>query len=84
MYQESHELLSIVNEVIVEASHDTGARNGVLKCAETAFKRVKMARGEGLEVVGERMRTIDPDKNESYKFWGIKQADGIRTNKVFE
>ena len=43
-----------------------------------------MVRGEGLQVLKERMRTMDPDKNESYKFLGIEQADGIQTKTVFE
>ena len=30
------------------------------------------------------MKTIDPDENETYKFLGIEQADGIKTKKVFE
>ena len=48
------------------------------------FERGKMVRGEGLEVLEERMKTMDPDKNEIYKFLGIEQADGIKTKKVFE
>ena len=55
----------------------------ISKCAETVFERGKMVR-EGLEVLEERMKTMDPDKNEIYKFLGIEQADGIKTNKVFE
>ena len=39
------------------------------------FERGKMARGQGLEVLEERMRTMDPDENEIYKFLEIKQAD---------
>ena len=34
VYQESHEILRDVNEVIVQASHDTGGCYHVLKCAE--------------------------------------------------
>ena len=30
------------------------------------------------------MKAIEPDKNEIYKFLGIKQADGIKTKKVFD
>ena len=30
------------------------------------------------------MKAIDPDKNEIYRFLGIKQADGIKTKKVFD
>ena len=33
VYHESHEILRDVSEVIVQASHDTGACYGVLKCA---------------------------------------------------
>lgn len=84
IYQESHNALKIVNEVIVQASHDTGACYGVSKCAEIIFKNGKMVRGEGLQVLEERMRTMDPDENQIYKFLGIEQADGIQTKTVFE
>ena len=83
VYQESHEALEIVNEIIVQTSHDTGACYGGSKCAEIIFKNGKMARGEGLQVLEERMKTMDPDENETYKFLGIEQADGIRTKTVF-
>ena len=75
MYQKSHEILRDVNEVIVQASHDTGACYAVSKCGEIVFESGKMARGQGLEVLEERMRTMDTDENEIYKFLGIKQAD---------
>ena len=81
VYQESHEALEIVNEIIVQASHDTGACYGVSKYAEIIFKNGKMARGEGLQVLEERMKTMDPDENETYKFLGIEQAVGIRMLK---
>ena len=45
---------------------------------------VRMVRGEGLGVLEERMKTMDPDENEIYKFLGIEQADGIKTKKVFD
>ena len=32
----------------------------------------------------ERMKTMDPDGNELYKFLGIEQADGFQTKSVFE
>ena len=84
VYQESHEILRDVNEIIVQASHDTGACYGVSKCSEIVFERGKMVREEGLEVLEERMRTIDLDKNEIYKFVGIEQVDGSKTKKIFE
>ena len=84
VYQESHEILKEVNEAIVQASHDTGACYGIAKCAEIIFERGKMIKGEGLEVMEERMKTMDPDENEIYKFLGIEQADGIKRKKAFE
>ena len=30
------------------------------------------------------MKTMDPDENETYKFLGIEQADGIRMKTVFK
>ena len=84
VYQESHKILRDFNEVIVQANHDSGTCYGVSKCAEIVFERRKMVRGEGLEILEEKMKTIDPDKNGTYKFLGIEQADGIKTKKVFE
>ena len=83
-YQESHEIINKVNEIIVQASLDTGACYGVAKCAEIVSERGKMVRGEGLPVLEERMKTMGPDENEIYKFLGIEQADSIKTKNVFE
>ena len=77
-------MLQIVNETIVQASNDTGACCGVSKCAEIIFERGQMVKGEGLEVLHERMKTIDSDENVTYKFLGVEQADGIKTKEVFE
>ena len=68
VYQESHYVLKNVSKINVQASHDTGACYGVLKCAEFIFVQDKMVRGEGLQVLEERMKTTDPDENERYKF----------------
>ena len=84
VYQESHEIFKEVNEAIVQARHDTGACYGISKCAEIIFERGKMIKGEGLDVLEERMKTMDPDKNEINKFLGIEQADGIKIKRVFE
>ena len=81
-YQENHETLKNVNEIIVQVSHDTGACYGVAKCAAIVFERGKMAKGEGLQVLEERMESMDPDENEIYKFLGTEQADGIKTKRV--
>ena len=84
LYQESHEILRDVNGVILQGSQDTGAYYGVSNCAEIAFERGKMDRGEELEVQEKRMKTIDSGKNEIYKFLGLEQADGTKAKKVFE
>ena len=34
---------------------------------------------EVLKALQEKMQTLDPDQQESYKFLGVKQADGIKT-----
>ena len=83
-YQESHQKLKDINEMLVQASHDTGACYGVSKCAEIIFEHGKMIKGKGLQVLEERMQTMDPDENEIYKFLGAEQADGIKTKAVFE
>ena len=54
--------------IVQKASNDTGACYGVAICAEIVFERGKMVKGEGLEVVNEIMKTIDPDENKIYNF----------------
>ena len=67
----------------MEGSHDTGACYGVAKCVEIIFERGKMVKGEGLQVLQERMKTMDPDQKEIYKFLRVEQADGINTKVVY-
>ena len=76
-YQESHELLGAVNEMLFKASKDTWACYGVNKRAEIVFQRGRMMLAEGLEVLQEKMRSLDPDQNETYKFLGIEQGNKI-------
>ena len=83
MYQENHKTLKGVNQMVVQASNDTGACYGVAKCAEFVFKRRKMVKGEGLQVLNERMKTMDPDKNDIYKFLGVDQANCIKMKEVY-
>ena len=83
VYQESHKILKDVNETIVQASHDTGVCYGVAKYAEIIFKKGKMVKGEGLQVLQERVKPMDPNQKEIYKFLGVEQADGIKTNEVY-
>ena len=84
VYQESHNLLKEINEVIVQASLDTGACYGVSKRAEIVLEHGKTVKGEGLQVLQERMKILNPDQEEMYKFLGVEQADGIRTKQVYE
>ena len=84
VYQEGQNALKNVNEILVQASHDTVACYEVSKCAKIIFEHGKMVRAEGLQVLEERMKTMEPYENEIYKFLGIEQADGIRTKTVFE
>ena len=39
---------------------------------------------EGLLVSQERMKTIDHDDNETYKFLGVEQSDGIKKKDAME
>ena len=84
VYQKIHKKLRDVSGVIVQTSHDAGVCYEVLKCSEIVLERGKMVIGEGLEVLEERMKTMEPDENEIYKFLGIKQTDQIKTKNVFE
>ena len=67
-YQESNKTLKDVNEIIVQTSNDTGTCYGVAKYTKFVFERGKMMKGEIFKMLNERMRTIDPDENEIYKF----------------
>ena len=84
IYQESHQKLEIVNEMIVKASMDTGACYGVKKCAEIVFRKDKMVKGEGLMVLEDKTKALDPDKYQIYKFLGCEQADKIDVKRVIE
>ena len=42
-----------------------------------------MVKGEGLQVLNEKKKTVDPDENEIYKFLGVKQADRIKKKEVY-
>ena len=35
-------------------------------------------------MLNERMKTIDPNENEIYKFLGVEQADGIKKKEVYK
>ena len=66
-----------MNELIVKASMDSGAVYGVKKCAEIVFKNGKMIKEEGLEVLEETMKALDPNQNEVYRFLGCEQGEKL-------
>ena len=84
IYQASHQKLKEMHELLVQASTDTGAAYGVKKCAEAMFKKGKMVKEEGFEIIGDKMKVMDPDKDDYYKFLGCEQTNGINTKKVVE
>ena len=81
VYQENHARLKVANETIVQASLDTGAFYGVKKCAEIVFKRGKMIKREGLSVIEEKMKALDPERRKN-KFLGCEQAEKIDMERV--
>ena len=83
VYQEGEETMKIVNETIVRASVDTVARYGVKKCAEAKFHKGKMVHSEGMEILNERMKSLDPTEGDVYKFLGLDQNEGIERNEVY-
>ena len=84
IYQESHQKLESLNEMIVKASMDTGACCEVKKCAEIVFRKGKMIKGEELDCFGKKMNALDPNKSEFYRFLGCEQAVKIDIKRVME
>ena len=84
VFQKNHQILEIANEMFVKASMDTGACCGLKKCAEIVFRKGKMVKGEGLPVLEEKMKALDPQKNDVCKFLGCEQSDDIDVKKVLE
>ena len=86
VYQENHDRLKSVNEMIVPARHDIGACYSVEKCAEFVFvfEPGKMVKREGLDVLEERMRALNPHENEVYTILGCEQEDKVDKGKVLE
>ena len=84
VYQENHHKMEIANETIVKVSMDIGVCYGVKKCAEIVIKEGKMVKGEGLPVLEEKMKALDPEQNDVYKFLGVEQSNDIDVKKVLE
>ena len=43
-----------------------------------------MVKVDGLQVLNERMQTMDPEENEIYKFLGVEQADEINVKEMYK
>ena len=46
------------------------------------LKFAEMVEAEGLQVLNGKMKTIEHNENEIYKFLGVEQADGINIKEV--
>ena len=46
------------------------------------LKFAEMVEAEGLQVLNEKMKTIEHNENEIYKFLGVEQADSINIKEV--
>ena len=82
VYQEGHQQLVAVNEMLIQANNDTGACYGTFKCAEIVFEHGKMVKGEGLKVLEDRMQAFEPKIDYTFRFLGIEQAEGIKAKEV--
>ena len=84
VYQQNHEKLKMVSETFVKVSQDTGACYKITKCAKIVFNRRRMVKAEGLDVLAERIKGLNPEQNENYKFLECEQAEQINTDAVYE
>ena len=47
------------------------------------FRNRKDSKGRGLQVLQVRMKTMELDQKEIYKFLGVEQGDGIKTKEIY-
>ena len=80
VYWESHKALKDVDEIILQASNGTAPCYGVAKCAEIVFERRNMVKGEGLQVLNEKVKTMNPNENEWYN--RVKEEINRRMNII--
>ena len=74
----------MVNRILVQASIDTVVVNGANKCSEIIFIKGNIIKTEELQIMQERMKALDPNGNEIYKFLRCEQAERIDMKKVME
>jgi hypothetical protein len=72
------------NKVVGTVSTAMGMRFGIAKCAEIIYKRGKMVKGEGLELIEGRINALDPEQKEFYTFLGMEEGEGHLDMKVKE
>ena len=82
IYQESHQKLEVVNEMIMKASMDTGACSDVKIYAGIIFRKGKMIKGEA--ILEDKMNELYPNENEICKYLGCKQAHQIDIKQIME
>ena len=66
-HQQNQQKLKMANEILLQASMGAGVIYGVKKCAEMVFKNGRIIKGERLQILQERMKTLDPNENKIYK-----------------
>ena len=84
VYQETEEQLELTNEILVQASKDTGARYGVNKCCKAVFKHGKLVESYGLVINDELTNVLMPKENNTYKFLGLEQVRDIDRGAIVE
>ena len=62
VYQESHNILKDVRKAIIQTSHNIGTYYGVVKYAEIISESGKMVKEELVQVLQEKMKSMDPDQ----------------------
>ena len=82
VYQVIHKSLKDFDEMIVQASNDTGACYRVAICAEIIFERRKMNKDEDLQILNEQLKTIDTEKNEIDQFLRVEKDDRIKKEEM--
>ena len=68
MFQQDRQMLQVANKIIVTANMDTGACFIVKKGAEVVYNAGKMIKRQGLTGLEEKMKALDPEQNEVYKY----------------
>ena len=50
---------------------------------QISFSKEELLKGEGLLVLQERMKTMNPNQKEIFKFLEAEQADGINIKEIY-